>query len=532
MVTIRSEILAEQHGAEGITLENPFVRVTLAPAMGRPIVSLYDKRSGTELIPAGRTVAIGDPADTGGWNVQVREPVGQGGAGAVSLFRISASLETDTWAVVSLGPDDAWVKVDVQAHGRSLVAVPVPDMVTLPDGLAAHGLDNGTAVVVGHDGAGALVDCVRPPDGVRWPLVDVTPAVLLGGRTVAGHIALAPHGGLGEVHGTGTDWVAAWRPDGMEVVAQRDVGEVELHVETESGETLKASVRLAAAVATVVSTSGLPPVKRAALVDKSTCLGWIETSPVRPSTRPAMTPSAATAAWTDSHRPTAEPEFRRISATWEACAESPADLPAGLPGTEHVVATAKAVKHARAAAWALADEAVDQALVTNGDDALLWWAKAAVARHQGEDDEALPNAHFLSPMEPMLRVEAFLRQDQAQGSEPNPLVAPVALDARAARDCLARLGVWGFWADFARLADELLRHRDDAAVRYMLAWSLATRTRMRATAAEHVGKAALLPVETGGCAPPLLHTAVSGLARAFPEDVALQGWQDGLGPVS
>ena len=194
-----------------------------------------------------------------------------------------------------------------------------------------------------------------------------------------------------------------------------------------------------------------------------------------------------------------------------------------LPRSRAHLNTVRAIDAARAQDWTTADEAVDDALVTSGDDVLLWWAKAAIARHAGKDDDtSLPNAHYLSPMEPMLRVEAFLQQDQAQSAEANPLLAPVAANPMVARDCLGRLAMWGMSASFARVADDILRAADDAVVRYLLAWSLARNTRMLATAAEHMAAAAKLVSESVYPLSGLEHTALKELAVHFPEDDPLK----------
>jgi hypothetical protein len=523
MITIRSEILAEHGGVEAFTLENRYVRVTLVPAWGSPVSSLFDKRSATELLAAGSRLSFGDPADTAPWQCQTRD-------GAASLFRVSASGLTDTWAVVTLTDDSPWIQFDVQFHNRSLVGSHLGPVVGLPDGDQIWDAAFSQVVVKESLGAGALVRTkhVQATQYNGWEAGAVFPSVLLGGRTARGRVALAPFGGIGPVHGVGREWVASWPAGSLVISAQAELGAVELHVQTTDGQTLKAGLDLSVATTTVVSTAGLPPADKAALVLNGEDLGRIFPTPLQPDPVPCSVSSQVATAWKEPGQSSPEMDFRQAASSWLACNESPMDPPTGIPGSEHVVATIEAMKHARGANWEAADDAIDQALTTNGDDPLLWWAKAAVARHRGEDDEALTNAHYLLPMEPMLRVEAFLRQDQTQGAEANPLLAAVATDQAAARDCLARLAVWGLWTDFARLADELLRHRDDAVVRYLLAWSYMTRTRMTATAAEHVAAAARLSVDRQRAQIPVLQTAIQALSAAFPADSALKTWSERL----
>jgi len=515
MITIRSEILAEHGGVEAVTLENRHVRVTLVPTWGSPVTSLFDKRSGTELLAEGSSLSFGDPAETAPWQCQTRD-------GAASLFRVSASGAIDTWAVVTLTEDSPWIQFDVQFHNRSLVESHVGPVVGLPDGYGIGEASFSQVLVRESGDGGALVSTkhVQSAQSNGWEVGAAFPSVILGGRTARGRVALAPFGGLGPLHGVGREWVASWAAESLEISAQAELGAVELHVQTTDGQTLKANLDLSVASTTVVSTAGLPPAEKAALVLNGEDLGRVFPTPLQPDPVPRSVSSQVATAWKDPGQSSPEMGFHQAAISWLACYEFPADPPTGIPGSEHVVATIEAIKHARSANWAGADDAIDQALTTNGDDSLLWWAKAAVARHRGEDDEALTNAHYLSPMEPMLRVEAFLRQDQAQGAEANPLLASVAADPAAARDCLARLAVWGFWTDFARLADELLRHSDDHVVRYLLAWSYLTRTRMTATAAEHVATASQRAHEDTPRMP-VLQTALKALSRAFPADSAL-----------
>jgi len=166
---------------------------------------------------------------------------------------------------------------------------------------------------------------------------------------------------------------------------------------------------------------------------------------------------------------------------------------------------------------------LDDALATNAEDHLVWWLKAALARNAGERSDEAPellNAHFLAPLEPLLRVESFLAAD-TRTREPNPLVRSLAEDPDAATEVAVQLLEASLLEDLATWVDECLRHRDTPMLRYLLAFTLLTRSRMRAEAAQHValaGKLALLPPY------PWRATeieALKGLAAAFPDDARL-----------
>jgi|GEM_PF-3417674 len=142
----------------------------------------------------------------------------------------------------------------------------------------------------------------------------------------------------------------------------------------------------------------------------------------------------------------------------------------------------------------------EQALAFNAEDHLAWWMRAVSQRMSGDeatDGPELPNAHFLAPLEPALRVEAYLRQPIEGGSEVNPLLAPLAENRDAVIDVAVQLINAGLHADAARLLDEIRRRNDFPMLRYLLAY-LCVRTgkgKLDAEAAMHVSAAANMEVE-------------------------------------
>ncbi len=165
---------------------------------------------------------------------------------------------------------------------------------------------------------------------------------------------------------------------------------------------------------------------------------------------------------------------------------------------------------------------LDAALSTNAEDPLLWWFRAAAARLSGRSDEAapdLPNAHYLAPLEPVLRAEAFLAQPATLEGAPNPLLAPLAAHPDHAIEAASLLVEARLWEDAARLIDELLRHGELSALRLLLAYAHHEATRMRAEVAQQlahldpfVGPVPWRSVE---------RRAVAVLREAFPDHRAL-----------
>lgn len=177
--------------------------------------------------------------------------------------------------------------------------------------------------------------------------------------------------------------------------------------------------------------------------------------------------------------------------------------------------------------WEGANECLDAALGVQANDALTWWLKAVVARKDNQDERAaefLPNAHFLAPMEPALRAEAFLSQPQTHGSEPNPIVAPIGNHPDAQLAVVHLLLEANLWDEAVRWMDECLRHRQTPLLCTMVAWCYLTRSRMTAEAAQWVKQIDAMPHEAPFPWRPLEIRAVSELASAFPDSASMAKW--------
>jgi hypothetical protein len=168
-----------------------------------------------------------------------------------------------------------------------------------------------------------------------------------------------------------------------------------------------------------------------------------------------------------------------------------------------------------------ADVAIEQSLLYNGDDPLAWWALSATRRMRGDEGERpeLLNAHFLAPLEPMLRAESFLGQSPAMGKEASPLVAPVAEIPEDLVEVACVLIEHGLLDQANRWIDEALRHHDLAMLRYLMADVLLRGTRMEAEAAEHMRAAAKALVPPLPWRPVEVR-ALRNVLERFPSDAA------------
>lgn len=202
--------------------------------------------------------------------------------------------------------------------------------------------------------------------------------------------------------------------------------------------------------------------------------------------------------WPDPRPPVVIPARSALAEAWISPTEGSAEamLLAGTlteptPGLEAAVLVAKAERSFRSGDFASARSAWGEASGYCPENECVWWAFAHAMARIGEDNsEALANAHFLSPLEPLLRAEAFLATPIAEDKDPSPLLVPLVENPDSLLDVLCRLLDVGDRASAARLAEEAMRHADIPLVRWLHAWNLMTGSQMEAEAAGQAAQAA------------------------------------------
>ncbi len=168
------------------------------------------------------------------------------------------------------------------------------------------------------------------------------------------------------------------------------------------------------------------------------------------------------------------------------------------PGMESIGYWGSAVESISKEDWVKANKFLDRALTFSSEDALLWWLKAAIGRRSGGEMEERPelmNAHFLDPLEPVLRAEAFLSQPVSEFKEGNPITKQLAENPEEAIEVACLLLESGLVTDLARYGDEILRHSEIPGIRDILAYALLKYSRMDASAAEQVVLAGKTPLK-------------------------------------
>jgi hypothetical protein len=490
-----------------VVLENPYLRALFLPELGGRLLSLLDKRTGTEClsrepllslreggqrgfwIPEGLQWEIGEPfprASMAEVDVQIVETEPGAPARAV-FFQLVPGLELSWHLWASLPPDRAALELEWRALNRSLSELPYSSGLSSPISGELVESSAGRAVYDPERRAGVAVlgrtafDRAEESE-VGWRLSAAFPQSVLAPRqTDRTRFSILPLSGLSRVDAFSE--AGALGLDGASLQIQSATpAKSKVFLLTADGQTLEAAADLKPSALLELEVPGSP---QAAVL-----------------------------------RAESGGEILR----WPDNAVSEADSSQGrMAGRRHVPCLEAAHGALADEDWAAAREELEEALLFNGDDPLAWWLLAAIGRHEGAEDEPaeLPNAHFLAPMEPVLRAEAFLAQPQTMVAEPSPLVERLAADPEQLAECACRLLEAGLRQDAARWLDEALRHRDLAALRDLAAWNLLALPAMRAEALMHAAQAAKLPPGPPHAWRPLQLRARQEVAEAFlPEKKA------------
>ncbi|MGV3615648.1 MAG: DUF5107 domain-containing protein [Fimbriimonas sp.] len=508
---LRSTGVTEARSFRTIVIENAYLRVTVLPDLGGRILSIYDKRLEAELLARPHALV-----PTPGGRRGVRLPLGielflDGEERPNAMGRVAAALDAPgeedepagVWLAetafhgglgfhlhLSLPPDRAALRIEARAANRTFGSIPYNG------GLALYGAAETLAVV---PETGTFLDGVRREGGdlrvARFPeLTHIGPRQV---DTWAVHLIPLVGGAT-----AASPEAAIYLDDA--VVRVQAAGERPAHklvLRTADGRTLEAPADLGPDRPLEIPLDGLPSTPVAVALLDATGGEVLRADRHAPAAPPPPMPAS------EERSLEIEPEALR-RATFDPGVRGPAY--AGLG------AYALANREFEAA-----DLAFEQSLLYNGDDPLAWWALAATRRLRGDEGERpeLLNAHYLAPLEPILRAEAFLAQSPAMGFEPSPLIAPVAEIPEDLVEVACLLVEHGLLDQANRWIDEALRHHDLAMLRYLMADVLLRGTRMEAEAAEHVRApaSALVPPLPWR---PAERRALATVVARFPHDAA------------
>lgn len=507
-------------------LSNAFVEAVLAVDLGGRLIQLRDRRTGIDIIPlpSGLSIVPEGPRGAqlrqgveiiagglyrsnglGPVEVSVHEPEDDDAPASVLLHELIPGQPASWQAKWTLAPDSAAITLEFSMIRRDLDLTHTLD--GCMSGLQFHGVEDfwlrpQGIIAMQSSGHGVAIECGPGTfDGVwsdrlirRW----CWQTSLAPHQVDHWMIKLHPFSELSGVPWLGSSGLGTLNSEQLEFQALTNLENAKVVVHLADGQVMEAPLAVTPEVVSKMDLTGLPaPVRQAAILDGQ------------------------------------RQEILRMEAD-----NTPAELIGELDGftEDHPRIASRegsrkngalirlAIDAIEAQNFQIADRYLEEALMAQGDDWLGWWLKAAVRRLgglEGEEPTELLNAHYLAPLEPMLRAESFLRLPMEMTKEPSAILKPLANHPDAQAELVCTLMECAMWNDAARLADEFLRHRDHAMLHLLLAWSLLKRTNMAAEAAEHVRRAEALPVEAPHPWRPMERRAVCELAEQFPNSERL-----------
>lgn len=525
---LRPTATVDERDLEFAVLENGIVQAAVCLALGGRLLELVDLRTGDPVLPppddlrlveggcrrvwspSGLSFGVGGPDRPGSLDSPVYELRSLDGAACVFLHEplLGTGLSlTLCWLIVA---GSAEVTVQAKATNRTDRPEPYGPEWRLGgtwrtgscEGAAWASAPGGTLVLLGP------VEYAEDRHGLRIVCGLGAPTVVPPWRTHTQTVRLVPHGGMAAVSAASRE-AALWVEGARLRLQSSKPTLATVRLEGGSGETFEAPAELGAD-APWEADAPEPPSGVAAEFDGGLALHW----PAKPSA-PLPQVCAARSVWLDPPAGSAERAFLD------------GGLPDGEPSLAGPVAMRRAEAALRAGRHAEAAEHWRDAAEADPDCELAWWGLAHASVASGEDpSEALANAHRAGPLEPLLRIQAFLDSPVAEGQGASPLLAQLARCPDAMLAALAHLVGLGRWAEAARAAEDALRASDTPMVRWMLGWCLLSGSRMEAEAAAVFAQAAAAPVAPPLPWRPVEREAVLGACARFPQLPGAAGWAE------
>jgi tetratricopeptide (TPR) repeat protein len=530
--TLRQTGRKEARTFRAVILENAYLRVTILPGLGGRILSIFDKRTSSEILHAGslhlspggrRGVAMhaagvslqldgsDRPNDLGPVDYQIEEP-----PEAVWIAETSGGTGLSFHLRIELPPERAELILDVRVLNRTRRPLPYNAGLALQMGFVdalgevAYSPDRRAGLWIRSD----ELSHGEFRNGSRLVRSRFSDVGVIGPRQVdSWRAVIVPFSGLDGRPSVSADATAYLAEEKVQVQVAEPMLGARLLLGLADGQTLEAPADLYPEQVLEVPLEGLSAAPVALVVqdgDRQDRLRMERSDrPVREEYAPFLVGLSVPSALGDPEVADMDESHLR-NLTFSPAHRALAYLELG----HRALARGE---------YAEADELLETALLYNGDDPLNWWAKAMARRLAGAEGESpeLLNAHYLAPLEPALRAEAFLAQSQNQGREPNPLVAPLGDKPEALIEVAALLLEIGLRGEASRWIDEAVRHRDLPMLRYLAAWSLLQGSRMEAEAAVQIAAAARLPFEPPYPWREIERKALLGLRERFPNEARL-----------
>ncbi len=510
-----------------IVLENPYLRAVVLPGMGGRIVSLFDKRTGLEILR--RHPAI-QPQSGGRRGVFVREGIqilldgkerltALGNVNTQIEFQNEEEDETAIWlsetftgtgiayhARLSLPPDRAELCLEVRVTNRWLTPQPYNGGLSIYLGEGTYGDSTfySTERPVGLHIAEIDLEmkgwqyCAGTLSLTRF---DKT-RVLAPRQSETWKVAIVPISGIQNPVASSREATVGLSLDGLQIQTSCQRPRHKIFLLTETEETLEAQVDL------------YPEHTLEMELGKNQPKGIILRDPAKIEilsykagrTRDELMSGDGNVDESQFQMPPQRDLTDRFDVA-----------------TRHIAYTHLGITALHAKNFGEANRVFEQALLYNADDPLLWWSKAMSLRLKNEDNQAeLLNAHYLAPLEPALKAESFLSQPIDLSAEPNPLLITLAENPEELIEVGCLLIECGLLDQASRWLDEALRHRDLSMLRYLMAYCLFSGPKLLAEASEQVRLAGLAPWGPPFPFRPMEQVVIQSLINAFPADQRLQ----------
>ncbi|MCG9895394.1 MAG: DUF5107 domain-containing protein [Fimbriimonadaceae bacterium] len=504
---LRAEGSPTPRSLRTVVIQNPFLRAEILLDLGGRLIRFTDRRTGRDILPFRADPPLATTGDRGlelpagivPWPAgglvslarvdhRLQEPEDEESAGAVFLHALIPGTEASFHAAWTMPPDRAEILFEMRLFNRALTANPVGDGLRIFAGPGRLWMQaDGSTAFWSTDGVGMRLDSSAwGAWSAEGGFLSHDPRARAAGplfsrETASWSVRLTPFSSLEEPSFLGRE-IGVGRTERRLLIQAAERRLDSVLTLAASDDEFAAEVDLNPESIFAADLETLPPLQRLRLDD----LDWID---LQPEERPVEPPGESALRMALLAKTGVEAEALEALASGSAPASPSPPL---NPACQIARARLALAREDRAEAEAALEDALGQ----NAEDALAWWMKAWIARLEGREDRPeLLNAHFLTPMEPLLRAEAFLQQGALQGREPNPAVAPLAKNPDAGLECVAELLRAGAYREAGLLMDELLRHEEIGLVRVLYAWLLAERSRMEVEAARHLQELESRPLQ-------------------------------------
>lgn len=528
-----------------IVLENDLIRVTVCLDLGGRILYILDKRTGIEILPKMTALDLIEGGSRGAWlpeGIQwmaerearanalgpveflMIEPEEDDQPATLILHELIAGVGISLQVTLELPPDSATIMVAYQLNSRNILGwyANVQPGLRLPGSLATAWLNSETAGFYDPQrDAGVNIEfelpdiCAIDELGVEL-LIRNQPqdAKAVGKRDCNKWVySITPFSGLGGFSKVGIGVIGFVKPGQLTLLSEADfVGKI--FILDKLGNTLEADVTVKANIPVPL---GLPPdagIPQSILVrDEQKVTLW-ECTHIEQAY--SMTP------------------YDQVTSSADLISLQFVEAPDTIPsrrflqrrsgGSRAIFYTVEGMLRLGRGEFAQAAQCFEDSLLYNGSDPLAWYSLALAKRLAGDEGEntALLNAHFLAPLEPLLRAEGFLCQPMSMEKDGSPLVAPIANHPEALIEVACFLMEAGLRTDAARWIDEALRHGKVANLLYLQAFLLTHGKNLMTEAAQVIQEAEKLPVEPPYPWRKTELTALRHLIKCFPDSDRLK----------